>query len=160
LPDGDEVPGDGSAPQGGGNDSTGTGSGGGGTGSSTQLPDGFEVPVPVLTPDLLSQNISISTTTIGIQVTFSGTVKNSGNGSAASSRAFFELDTGNNGSWDKSLGTAPVSPLTPDGEHLVTSATWMAKKGIHRVKLCVDSDGEIEESDELNNCLAYQFFIP
>lgn len=132
---------------------------GGTVSTGNETPDTVGSQPPAGHPDLLSYHVSVSGTVAGTVVTFAGRIKNQGDGAAAASQAKFELDLGNNGTWDSVLGTPAVGALLPLSEADVASGAWVAKKGTHRVRLCADLGSDVDESDELNNCVGYQFTI-
>jgi hypothetical protein len=114
------------------------------------------------------------------KVTFSAVVKNQGAG--AVTHAFdnvFLVDINNNGTVDLSLRTAPrtaqaarraqfaalpiaditlpqpatVPELQSGASAPVVSSEWRGiPAGTHRIIVCADSDGTVNESDETNNC--------
>lgn len=113
--------------------------------------------------DLIIQSLSMSpaSTTAGQEVHFSGTVKNQGEASAASSLTRLNLDLDNNGTWDIFMGAMPTSALGVNA--IVTKSwqeTWIAIAGTHKFEICADVDLEVAESDETNNCLSRVFTVP
>ncbi len=109
-------------------------------------------------PDLIisiAPNLNSGSLTFGSSLTFKGTVKNSG--TATATPAFtnrFQIDLGNNGSYDVTLSPHPsISSLGASLSQVVTSGSWTATIGTHRVRLCADSPTSVvAESSESNNC--------
>jgi|GEM_PF-4091493 len=104
---------------------------------------------PVQQPDLIPQNLSVlGALQTGAPITFSGNIRNQGTGNAGASHASFTLDS------THLISTPSVSALGPgDGQYVDTvSSPWTATLGTHTVTLCADSNNEVQESDETNNC--------
>jgi subtilase family serine protease len=97
--------------------------------------------------DLVVQDITWTPTnpSIGETVTFTATIKNQGNGSSSSSRAYFYLDGSTNHLTYKNLGG-----LSADATAAI-SFTWTAQAGPHTFKAVVDKDNTVTECDETNN---------
>jgi subtilase family serine protease len=99
-------------------------------------------PVPA---DLTVQNITWSLEDIseGDNITFTVTIKNQGSGKADYSSIAYYVDDGY-------LTSADVYPLDPGATDNKTF-TWVAEAGTHTIKVVVDSDNRITESNETNN---------
>lgn len=64
----------------------------------------------------------------------------------------FEIDLGNDGTWDVSLAADSVNELGRGMGTAVRSSEWTPEIGTHAVRACADSNNTIDESDETNNC--------
>jgi hypothetical protein len=108
------------------------------------------VPKPAL-PDLIPQGLIVSgALQTGAPITFSGTIRNQGDGNAVASHASFTVDAA------PLISTPAVLPLGPgDGQDVNTvSSPWTATLGTHTVTLCADSNNEVlNESKKGNNCI-------
>lgn len=102
------------------------------------------------TPTLASGSL-----TTGTVVTFSGSVTNVGgvNTSATFSNRF-QIDLSGNGSYDTNLDASnSITALNASQSKAVTSPSWTASAGTHKIRLCADSPTSgVSESDEGNNC--------
>lgn len=116
-------------------------------------------------PDLITQHSSIDingTLTAGNSLSFSGTVKNQGSGSAnAGSVGRWCID--NPDCFNSSTGSlgettfAAFSPGFTSGTR--TSASWIASAGSHTIYWCADVTRVIDESNESNNCSSRTFTV-
>jgi subtilase family serine protease/uncharacterized membrane protein len=104
----------------------------------------------ILFPELAVTHLIWSPTEIindGDVVTFTATVENIGAGNTTSDfYVGFEID-------GVHIGSRPITGLVAGGS-INVSQSWDADAGNHAVKVIVDYDGEITESDESNNELS------
>ncbi|PIQ91694.1 MAG: hypothetical protein COV70_02475 [Parcubacteria group bacterium CG11_big_fil_rev_8_21_14_0_20_39_22] len=105
-----------------------------------------------------------STPAVGSTVTFTGTVKNTGGKKITNETFYNRFYIYVNESSSNVLTLSPdrsMSSLDINEEKSVTSASWTATAGTHRVLLCADgvpqNGGNIDELDESNNCASYVF---
>ncbi len=117
------------------------------------------------TPDLVGQppitNTPAGIPLPGVSVTFSAKVANRGTGTATTTFSnIFEIDQGRNGSVDTTLPANSLSNLEAGSDADVTSSSWTAMRGNHRIRVCADTPGSaIPESNETNNCSSWQDFV-
>lgn len=120
--------------------------------------------------------VDLSSYTGTIQIRFRGTAAGNWHGDIAlddieifpfvnyeSGYAQFSLDPAPiDGNYSIDLGRFPVGPLGIGASQNVTSNSWTAQGGTHRIQFCADdpSPGFVEESDETNNCTTYDFEVP
>ncbi|MFC2021564.1 CARDB domain-containing protein, partial [Chloroflexota bacterium] len=76
-------------------------------------------------------------------VTISATVKNQGDGKAIISKLYFYVE----GSFKEFQYVQSLEA----GESITKDFTWVAQQGSHLIKLVIDEENEISESDENNN---------
>ncbi|TSD02175.1 MAG: hypothetical protein Athens071424_178, partial [Parcubacteria group bacterium Athens0714_24] len=121
----------------------------------------FRVEPEPSAPDLVVQSLSPTSATVGQVVTFSGTVRNSGDASAgATSQTRFRLDIGNNGSWDVNPSNQSTGNLSDGATEVETwNNVWTAVAGTHKYEICADVTGTVTESDEGNNCTSQTFTV-
>lgn len=101
----------------------------------------------------------------GTSVTFSAVINNITSGLANGPfNNIFQIDIGNNGSWDTDLqSTTVVSSLAGGGSQTIVSPSWTAQTGTYAVRVCADTPGNVvDEENENNNCSSapYVFQIP
>lgn len=111
-------------------------------------------PPPPPKPDLLVLDIVWSPAApIADQcVTFTGTVKNQGNGSAANFSVRLLLDGG-------VLAEPGLPGLAPGASANVSSGCWNATAGNHTIRAVADVYGVVDESDEANNARLEAFAV-
>lgn len=106
-------------------------------------------------PDLVVQSPTFNPTAPaeGNNMTFWATVKNQGNGLAASSLSYVSID----GQKFTEFSTASLA----SNESIVAtgSAVWQAVVGEHELKVCADGAKTLTESNEINNCAAITFSV-
>lgn len=97
----------------------------------------------------------------GNPMSFSGTVKNvAASGTAGPSQTRFQLDRGNNGSWDVTPANNATGALGPNANEVETwSNVWNALVGQHRYEICADVTNTVAESDENDNCVSPTFSV-
>ena len=84
---------------------------------------------------------------------FKGTVRNSGTAQTTSSVTFYNrlrIDVDNNGSFDL-ISEPTLSNLAAGGTSDVTSSSWTAVVGTHRVELCADTSNTGANNNKINN---------
>jgi trimeric autotransporter adhesin len=64
----------------------------------------------------------------------------------------FQIDLGNNGTWDVTLTGSQLSTLGVNQSAQVTSAPWTAVAGTHAIRLCANTPSTISEGNSGNNC--------
>lgn len=112
-------------------------------------------PTPGLYPDLAIQSVTYypSAPIEGNNMAFYATVKNQGEGSANVSIANLSIDEIN-------IKQVTASILTSNkAETLIWNEAWAAIKGEHKLKICLDADSKISESNEGNNCFESVFDV-
>ena len=109
------------------------------------------VTITSITPDLVVQSISWDplSPVAGENVTFAFIVRNQGNGKVASSYGYFYID-GNRQS------TITFQAMEP-GEIYTATFEWPVKSGEYPLKLIIDPNNSIIESDEDNNEMTVDF---
>ncbi len=110
---------------------------------------------PGLDPDLTIQSVTYYPTAPieGDMINFYAAVKNQGEGSANVSIANLSIDEIN----IKQVATSIL--LSNKGENLIWKEVWKATKGNHKLKICLDADSKISESNEENNCFESEFDV-
>jgi subtilase family serine protease len=105
---------------------------------------------PPLMPDLVVANPSLSprSPTAGEVVTFTADVVNNGTASAGGSSGTRLLIDG--APIPPNQATAALAPTASETEIW----SWTAVAGNHTYQICADTDDDISESDETNNCTA------
>lgn len=95
--------------------------------------------------DLIVQSITWAPEhpSIGDTVTFTVTIKNQGNGDAASSKVYYFVD-------ESQQGYDSVYSLNA-GETTTETFTWTAEEGAHTIRAVSDYTNVVPESDESNN---------
>ncbi|MBN1161218.1 MAG: hypothetical protein JXA17_04665 [Dehalococcoidales bacterium] len=105
----------------------------------------YTVTISTLLPDLVVSDISWEPENPGVgdEVTFTVTIKNQGSGSAAASRAASYID-------NRFISYLTVPALDADAETTATFS-WSATSGTHSVRMFVDFDRVLNESNSDNN---------
>ncbi len=121
----------------------GGGGGGGGGGSSV-----VTTPIPTKA-NLAPGTISYSPTTIteGDSVTFSASISNSGETNAGVSNIKWYVDDVES-KYSSSSAVSAGSTFSSTSLNFV----WTSVSGTHTIKLCVDANNSVDESNESNNC--------
>ncbi len=109
------------------------------------------VTISSLVPDLIVQSISWLPTSplLGDNVTFSLMVRNQGEGKAVSSYGYFYVD-------NERLDTINFDALEP-GQVGTRTLSWPVKSGIYTIKLEIDPNNNIQESEDNNNTKTVDF---
>ena len=100
-------------------------------------------------PDLIAQSPTFipAAPAEGNNMTFWATVKNQGNGPAASSLSYVSID-------GQKFTEFSTAGLTSNESVVVTGiAVWQAIVGEHELKVCADGANALTESNEINNCV-------
>ena len=98
----------------------------------------------------------------GSPVNFTGLVTNIGGAVAGPSQTRLRIDVGNNG-WTvgEPQFTASTAAIAPAGVKAETwSGVWTPTSGTHSFELCADSNNQVTESNEGNNCVSQTFTVP
>ncbi|MFC2004624.1 CARDB domain-containing protein [Chloroflexota bacterium] len=103
------------------------------------------VTIPTFLPDLIIETItwSPSDPSEGDNVTFTATTRNQGEGKAINPLVVFHVD-------DNRLAATSIGSVDSGGIYS-TDFTWVARRGVHIIKLIIDPANNILESDESNN---------
>ena len=109
------------------------------------------------TPDLVifgDVTLSDYDPEVGKKVNIIATTKNIGTANASPSKTIVKVDEDDDGDWDwsKSKGIPNLNPDDTKRNNWNKSSAWTAVKGTHRIRVCADSDDDVIESDEDNNC--------
>lgn len=108
--------------------------------------------------DVIGVVRSYSNPIVGDSVRFDVSVKNQGDGTAATSQTRLRLDFSNDGSFETTLyqGLASVSA----GDSRVASFLWTADApGAYTIESCADVGNMVVESNEGNNCFTQTFSV-
>lgn len=128
------------------------------------------VTTPPAGPDLITYSLSVSpsSSTVGDLLTFSGIVKNQGETGADASKTTLSVDgdgdvnsDGNyyNDPSDFSSNNATGDLATGVTEMEVWTDAWTATAGAKKFKICADTDNEVTEDNETNNCSEMNFSV-
>ncbi len=121
------------------------------TATLPRLPDLIVIPI--------EQGISPLIIHPGDSVVYFAPIKNQGNGLAGLSIARFNLDIGDDGTFDLLIAEDTTSPLAPGINETHLSLPWTAISGRHRFQLCADIYNDVIESNESNNCASLGFTV-
>jgi len=83
-------------------------------------------------------------------VTFTVTIRNQGDATARYSSVNYYVD-------GEHLTSGQIDSLEPDAETEKTFSTWMSQAGPHTLRVVIDEDNQIPESNEVNNEKAVSF---
>ncbi|MFA5308299.1 MAG: CARDB domain-containing protein [Dehalococcoidales bacterium] len=105
----------------------------------------------ILAPDLTIQSVSWSpqNPSKGDNVAFSVIIKNQGTSRSSLTDLFFYVD-------GISRGSQSIDIINP-GETLTRTINWIASDGQHTIRIVVDKDNYVAESDETNNEQTFPF---
>ena len=105
-------------------------------------------------PDMAPSSITTPPSPIeGDSIQFTGDITNQGSApTGGNSTAQFRMDLNNDGTFDSTISTHTVGSIATGNTVTVTSSSWTATAGTHRVEFCSDINGVIAESNEGNNC--------
>lgn len=114
-------------------------------GESDETNNEKTVDLPVLMPDLIIQSITFSPSSPSIadQITSTVTVKNQGKSLSAPCHLYIYID-------DVYKYQQIVSMIFA-GDTATNNFTWKAQEGRHSLKVVVDAENEVDESNESNN---------
>ena len=125
-------------------------------GSSTCNASLVTIDAPKPAPDLTAGPLTINgTKKAGSILTFSGSVKNTGNATASGSfKNRFQIDINHNGNYETFVDVNSSNVAANSSKSFTSSGGWTAQAGTHAVRLCTDfpSPGSVAESNEGNNC--------
>ncbi len=127
------------------------------TGAGGTANNSATVTVTAGTIDFTSGVPSLNTGSLvsGLAATFKGNVTNGGTGNTSATFSNrFQIDLGNNGSWDTDLDAASsITGLNSGQTKQAVSPSWTVVSGTHAIRLCADSPTSVvAESNESNNC--------
>ncbi|MDO8486683.1 MAG: CARDB domain-containing protein [Candidatus Curtissbacteria bacterium] len=112
--------------------------------------------------DLVIDSVSFSPSTVqeGQAVSFSALLRNAGSGTANPSSTRLRIDFDSNGTWDFTSGFIPTSFLAAGGTQTISwNNIWTAVVGNHKVEVCADATGVVNESNNDNNCKTEQITV-
>ncbi len=100
----------------------------------------------------------------GQLVTFSVNIHNDGSDPAPATRASLRIDQDADGSYETIANPAPVASIPGHGiQSIQWVNVWVASQGVDgagdRAEVCVDSDQNISELNEINNCKLVNFLV-
>lgn len=64
----------------------------------------------------------------------------------------FQIDVGNNGTWDTNISGSPTTNLGVNQTAQVISPSWTATTGTHAIRFCTNTPSGAQEGDTTDNC--------